>query len=479
MVELSLDAAERVATVAADEPFEPSAGPAASMLVNVPATIAIFRAYLAELRGDAEATAAFASQALAEVEAGEWMLEFITQGYLGVAEWLRGRLAEAEQCCQSSIAGWRAAGQRTLIAWGCYQLGQVQRAQGRLDAASETYRAGAGDTAPTGRPRAGRRLAYVGLAEVAYQRNELDAALRHVTEGIALCRQFVYTPPLATAWRRWRGSGRPPATPAGRWRRSARPGRPRPAGGGGLLNPVPAQRARLLLAQGDVDRGRALDDEPRPTARRRAGLPARARVSGAGPGTARPRPARPGAGAAGPAARRPRRRAGPAASSRFRRCGRWRWQPIGDGAAALDALAEALLLGLPAGLRAGLRRRGRADAGPGRPAGRGPADRTVRRTRRPARLLGPARARFRRARDRSGQPTPSRHGSAGPGRAADRREAEVLDLIAAGKSNPRIAEELVVTLDTVKKHVSHVLGKLGAANRTEAVTRARQLGLIA
>jgi LuxR family maltose regulon positive regulatory protein len=58
------------------------------------------------------------------------------------------------------------------------------------------------------------------------------------------------------------------------------------------------------------------------------------------------------------------------------------------------------------------------------------------------------------------------------------READVLRLIAAGKSNQRIARELVVTLDTVKKHVSHVLGKLGAANRTEAVTRARQLGLI-
>ena len=41
-----------------------------------------------------------------------------------------------------------------------------------------------------------------------------------------------------------------------------------------------------------------------------------------------------------------------------------------------------------------------------------------------------------------------------------------------------IARELVVTLDTVTKHVSHLLGKLGAANRTEAVTRARQLGLI-
>jgi LuxR family transcriptional regulator, maltose regulon positive regulatory protein len=41
-----------------------------------------------------------------------------------------------------------------------------------------------------------------------------------------------------------------------------------------------------------------------------------------------------------------------------------------------------------------------------------------------------------------------------------------------------IAAELVVTLDTVKKHVSHVLDKLGAANRTQAVARARELGLI-
>jgi LuxR family maltose regulon positive regulatory protein len=58
------------------------------------------------------------------------------------------------------------------------------------------------------------------------------------------------------------------------------------------------------------------------------------------------------------------------------------------------------------------------------------------------------------------------------------RELEILALLAAGTPNPRIAAELVISLDTVKKHVSHILGKLGAANRTEAVTRARQLGLI-
>ena len=58
------------------------------------------------------------------------------------------------------------------------------------------------------------------------------------------------------------------------------------------------------------------------------------------------------------------------------------------------------------------------------------------------------------------------------------RELEVLRLLAAGWSNQRIARDLVVAVDTVKKHVTHVLGKLGAANRTEAASRARQLGLI-
>ena len=58
------------------------------------------------------------------------------------------------------------------------------------------------------------------------------------------------------------------------------------------------------------------------------------------------------------------------------------------------------------------------------------------------------------------------------------RELEVLELLATGRANRQIADELVVALDTVKKHVSHILDKLGASNRTEAVTRARDLGLI-
>ena len=51
-------------------------------------------------------------------------------------------------------------------------------------------------------------------------------------------------------------------------------------------------------------------------------------------------------------------------------------------------------------------------------------------------------------------------------------------MLAAGRPNQAIADQLVVTLDTARKHVGHVLGKLGAANRTEAVARARELRLI-
>ncbi len=55
----------------------------------------------------------------------------------------------------------------------------------------------------------------------------------------------------------------------------------------------------------------------------------------------------------------------------------------------------------------------------------------------------------------------------------------MLRLLAAGRSNQCIARDLVVALDTVKTHVGHVLGKLGAAYRTKAVACARDLGLIA
>ena len=58
------------------------------------------------------------------------------------------------------------------------------------------------------------------------------------------------------------------------------------------------------------------------------------------------------------------------------------------------------------------------------------------------------------------------------------RELEVLELLAAGQSNKEIARRLDVSPNTVKTHVTKLFGKLQARRRTEAILRARQLGMI-
>ncbi len=58
------------------------------------------------------------------------------------------------------------------------------------------------------------------------------------------------------------------------------------------------------------------------------------------------------------------------------------------------------------------------------------------------------------------------------------REIEVLRLVAAGASNQGVADELIISVGTVKKHVNNILGKLDVRSRTQAIARARELGLI-
>ena len=475
-----LDAAERAFAVAADEPFQPSVGRAASLLANVPAAVALGHAYLAVLHGDAEGTAASASRALAALGDEEWVLHSASLWILAIAEWVRGRLEDAERGFAASVARWRAAGQRSLVAWACLDLGRVQRARGRLDAPLATYQQVVDITASPGRaavPAAG--IGYVGIAEVAYQRGELDAALQHVTEGIELCRQLNWkTQPLAAglvtlAWIR-QANGDP-----GRALEAiAEAERIAPSSSlATLFNPVPAQRARLLLAQGDIaaaarwaqEGALRAGDEPMYRTEREHLVLARVLLAQDQPTEA--------------LALLDRFRAAAAAQDRVGsliEIGVLRALALaasGDADRAVDALAEALTLACPQGYV-----RVFAEEGP-------PMSALLSRLIAAQRSGGTAAevplgclARLQRALGaRDAVPDAGRGNvMAVPGLVEQltSRELEVLELLAAGRSNQAIAGQLVVTLDTVKKHVSHVLGKLGAANRTEAVARARELSLI-
>jgi len=86
---------------------------------------------------------------------------------------------------------------------------------------------------------------------------------------------------------------------------------------------------------------------------------------------------------------------------------------------------------------------------------------------------------------RAGQQAPTGIHGAQPGEAADplvepltAREGEILRLVAAGASNRDIAKELYLSPSTVKGHVHHIIGKLGVKARTQAIAKARALGLI-
>jgi NarL family two-component system response regulator LiaR len=57
------------------------------------------------------------------------------------------------------------------------------------------------------------------------------------------------------------------------------------------------------------------------------------------------------------------------------------------------------------------------------------------------------------------------------------REAEVLRLLAQGRTNPQIAQDLTVSRGTVKIHVQNIIAKLGVSDRTQAAVRAIELGI--
>src|SRR5262249_39719197 len=244
----------RASAQAAEEPFEPSAGRGASLLANTRAAITIARGWLAWLHGNADGATSLASQALGELTDGDWLLTSLWQLELARAGRLRGRAGDAGRGFTASLAGWRAAGERGSAVSVCDLLGRVHLARGRLDAALGTYQLALEIATEPGQPALpAAGIAYAGMAEVEYQRDELDAALWHVTEGIARLRPASHTAPMATGLARPSRIRQASGDAAGALEAIGEAERVAPSPAvTGLVNPVPAQRARLLLAQGNI-----------------------------------------------------------------------------------------------------------------------------------------------------------------------------------------------------------------------------------
>jgi LuxR family maltose regulon positive regulatory protein len=478
-VERLLAHAERAFPQHSEEPGELHVPTSGGMVAEVPAAIALLRAELAYDRADADGVAAFAKAALAQMAEDEHGPRMFARSLVLGADWMTGRVAGLEPAFAELLAEGRAAPAPYPILSSCFDLGLVQQEQGKLGAALRTYRDGLRFATEGGRfsvYHAGE--AHVGIAQVLYQRNELDEALQHATQGVELCRQVIELTELdialvVLAWIR-QAMGDPDAAleamneACRTYQRSDVVA---------LAYPAQSERARLLLAQQRVEeatgwtreRGLTVHDEVSYLREGDHLVLARVLLAQSQPDQALVLLDR--MDAVADSQGRTESLIG------IRALRSLALQAAGKHQAALTLLAETLGMAQPEGyvrvfadegppmaalLRSllGARRRARG------PAGTGAATEHLHRV---VRAFGTPRA-------QADQTTAAVAGLIDP---LTDRELEVLRLLAAGRRNRDIAHELVVAVETVKKHTSHIFDKLGAANRTQAVAYARQLGLFA
>ncbi len=444
----------------------------------MPAAVAIARADLARLRGEADRERLFAQAALEQLTEHDELLGAVARYHVAFADWIAGRLGPAERALADIFAERAASERRDLALRAAFDLGGVQQAQGRLGAAQRTYQRGLEVARSTGSPPT-IGMAHVGLAEVGYERDELPAAARHAMVAVEQCRRHAYAlalvAGLVTLGRIRQAQGDSVGALAAVDEAEAA----MPQALVDLRYPVSALRARLMLAGGNLaeaaqwvrGRGLAVDDEPVFPREPEYRVLARLLMAQHEPTAA------------------------------LELLGRWRTLALtqgrvgsvlklrvlaalahdlaGDQPAALIALADALGLAAPEGyLRVFL------DEG----AAIVPLLRELIVGRRLEHvgaepLPKEFRTRLMDAFDRNGlpiSPLVRRGAVTAPGmvQPLSTREHEILRLLAAGHPNRAIAEQLFITVDTVKRHVSHVFTKMVVTNRTQAVARARQLGLL-
>lgn len=473
-VEAWLDMAEAALDEAAPAPVWVTAAPSlaaavtarAAELRGLPAMIAVYRASVAQARGDVDGTVAHARRAFERAAADDHGSRGAAAGFLGLAAAAAGDLATAVDTFTDAVASLRAAGMvadelgATVVLAGMWLARgspiEARRLYERALAAAERH---PGPVLPTVGDL------HVGLADVLREQGDLDAARRH----LEIARDLGDRASLPENRHRWytasagllqaRGDLDGAVAMLDLAEPLFRPGYFPD------VRPIPAARARVHLAQGRLDavrawaRQRGVDATGSPTY-----LGEYDRLTFARLLVAEGRPADAlalldgvveAAAAAG--------RDGSLVEARLVRA--LARQATGDPTAATTDLGAALATGVPNGYR-----RLFLDEGPalthlltttargGEPVARAHAATLLAVAQQPAR--GAAQT--------------------GPNleEGLSERELEVLRLLAGELTGPQIARRLFVSVNTLRTHTRHIFTKLDVNTRRAAVRRATELGLL-
>lgn len=439
-------------------------------LRQLPGTIAIYRAGLAQIRGDSRATAEFASLALNNIQPGDHLRHGAAAALLGLASWTIGDLAAAQQHYAAGMASLERAGHLSDMITGAVTLASISVAQGRLRDATRVLEQAVQRAAPQEEPRLfGTADLFVSLSELDRERNDLPAALQHLqrAEDLAV------------------GSG----VPHDRSRWSVAMARIREADGdldGALdwldeaerhsiddffpnVRPIAALRARMWVAQGRLDeplgwaRRQGLSMENSLTYLREFEHITLARLLLAQEASNHARGEREAVvdflGCLLLAADAGGRRGSVIEILLLQGLAH---QAHGNRSAALSSLERALIVAEPEGYV-----RIFIDEGPPMATLLGAADKTSATsayTRQLAAAFGTP-----------GGGTAMRQALIEP---LSERELDVLRMLATDLDGPEIANELMISLNTMRTHTKNIYSKLGVNNRRTAVRRADDLGLL-
>jgi LuxR family maltose regulon positive regulatory protein len=423
------------------------------------------RAYVAGVRGDLSQAVELSQRALALLPAENLVVRAIVTQNLGVAYHWSGDPAAAIRALTEAVALSRAAGQsfQTLTAMAI--LGRAYEMQAALRQAMEIYQQALElGTGADRRPAPFACMAYVGMASILYEWDDLDAAKQSTLEGVRLSELggfiayhiFGHTLLARVCEAQGdRGSALAQIEQAER------------LGQGidyALVTALATElRVRLWLAQGDrLAAARWAQERPLQPADELDAASEIEQMAVARMLIAQDRPEEAlsllatlleAAQAAGRSAHVIKVRALQALA----------FQAQGNDGRALSALERALSLAAPEGYVRTFVDEGEAMA------------RLLRRALTEGITVDYA-ARLLAAFGESPQAaSPAAQALVEP---LTEREMEVLRLIAVGLSNREIGDELVVAVSTVKSHINHIYGKLEVKNRTQAVARARTLGLL-